>query len=241
MEVIHTLLALSENNDKRNQVDPRKQLSALYREIKEVQSAIAAAEKKLDFMNKENQERQDELDQLIQNEPKWTAEIAQAKDRMVRQRGLLLKDMLEIQQEVVRLEESVYYGEAKIVDLREKRVQYEKTHKQLTAKIRELKTQYNQQAEVYNKEKGQADLLMSNFAQKEDALLESITPEARKKYREALRSNPHNPVVKLEGEICGGCRIGLSKQQTKQINQGDRLVVCENCLRIILPPYEQEG
>ncbi|MDR0468837.1 MAG: C4-type zinc ribbon domain-containing protein [Peptococcaceae bacterium] len=238
MEIIRILLALSENNDERNQVDPRKQLSALYREIKEVQSLIIAAEKKLDFMNRENQERQDELDLLVQNGPKWTLEITRAKDRMVRQRGLTLKDMLEIQQEVVRLEENVYYGEARIVDLRDKRTQHEKASKQLISKIRELKTQYNQQAEVYNQEKGKADLLMSLYAEKENTLLEGVPPEAGKVYREALRTNPLNPVVNLEGEICGGCRIGLSKQQIKQINQKERLIFCENCLRIILPPYD---
>jgi predicted nucleic acid-binding Zn-ribbon protein len=219
-------------------VDPKKQLSALYREIKEIRSAIEAAESRLAMMEMENQERQEELDQLVKDGPRWAMDITRAKDRMVRQRGLTLKDMLEIQQEVVRLEENVYYGEARVIDLREKRSEYEKARKQLLSQVRELKTQYNQQAGVYNVEKGKADLLMSDFAQKENALLEGIAPEAGKGYREALRSNPANPVVRLEGDICGGCRIGLSKRQIKQINQREHLTFCENCLRIILPPQE---
>ena len=239
IDMIQALLDLSENNDERNRIDPRKPLAILYREIKDLRSLISAAEKKLASLDAENQEREAELDQLILNKPKWVADIARAKDRMVRQRGLTLKDMLEIQQEVVRLEESVYYGESKIVDLRGKNVQYKKDRSRLTSKIRELKTDYNGRAEVYNREKAKADQLLGDFAAREDELLERIDPKARAAYREALRMNPDNPVVVLCREICNGCHIGLSKQLLKKINQGDQVIFCENCLRIILPEFPE--
>ena len=235
MDMIRVLLALSENNSERNRVDPRKQLIALYREIKELRNMINAAEKKLELMEAEELERQEELERLIQDKPKWVADIERAKDRMVRQRGLTLKDMLEIQQEVVRLEESVYYGESKIIDLRGKKTQYEKDSRKITAKIRELKTDYNDRADIYNQEKKKSDELLGEFAVKEDALLKGIKPAAAAAYREALRMNPESPVVVLDQEICGGCRIGLSKQLLKKVNQGENLIFCENCLRIILP------
>lgn len=229
------LLALSENNDERNRVDPKRQLAALYREIKDFRNAIAATEKKLEILDREYQDRQSELDELILNGPIWEAEIIEAKDKMVRQRGLTLKDMLEIQQEVVRLEESMYYGEAKANDLRGLLIQYEKNRERLISRSKELKANYNQHAEIYNQEKAKTDVLMADFASKENQLLDGLSPEERAIYREALRSNQDNPVVMLEGEICGGCRIVLSKQLLKQVNQGTQLIFCENCLRIILP------
>ncbi|MCL1805660.1 MAG: C4-type zinc ribbon domain-containing protein [Clostridiales bacterium] len=230
------LLALSDNNAERNRVDPRRQLAALYREIKDFRNTIAATERKLEILDREYQERQDELDELILNGPRWEEEIASSKDKMVRQRGLTLKDMLEIQQDVVRLEESLYFGEARANDLRGLLIQYEKNREKLISRSRELKANYNQHAEVYNQEKAKTDVLMAEFASTENQLLEGLKPEERAIYREALRSNPENPVVKLEGEICGGCRIVLSRQLLKQVNQGAQLIFCENCLRIILPP-----
>lgn len=235
-ERFRVLLDLSDNNNERNKVDPKRQLAALYREIKEFHNTITATENKLNYLNHESQERQSELDQLILNGPKWAEDIAQAKDKMVRQRGLTLKDMLEIQQEVVRLEESMYYGEAKINELRDLLVQYDKNREKLIARLNELKANYNQHAEIYNQEKARTDILMEEFASRENGLLKGLSPEERTIYREALRSNPDNPVVMLEGDICGGCRIVLSKQLLKQVNQGSQLIFCENCLRIILPP-----
>ena len=234
-DMIQVLLDLNENNQERNRVDPRKQLAVLYREVKELRNTLSTTEKKLAYMDAEDQERKTELDKLITSKPGWASDIHKAKDRMVRQQGLTLKDMLEIQQEVVRLEEEIYYGEARIVDLRGKTTLYRKNRDRLVNRIKELKADYNQHAEIYNQEKQKSDELMGSFSTKEDAMLEHIPPEARSVYRAALKANPDSPVAMLDGEICNGCRIGLSKQILKKVNQGEQLVFCENCMRIIVP------
>jgi len=235
MDIIQVLLALSDINDERNRVDPRKPLAVFYREIRELKNAIDAAEKKIDYLRGEDQDAQSEMDQLIIDGPRWVDEIAKAKDRMIRQRELTLKEMLVIQQEVVRLEDSMYYGEARVAELRDMKARYDMNRRQLSAKRKEMKTLYNERAEVYNREKAEADRVIAAFARQEDDLLEGLKPEERSIYREALRMNPENPVAMVDGDICNGCRIVLSKQLVKNVNHGNNVIFCENCLRILLP------
>lgn len=238
MDKIEILMALGENNRERSKVDPKKQLGPIYREIRDLKSAILAAEKQLSHMAREYQEKKEELDQLLLDVPKWTADIAKAKERMIRQRGLSLKDMLEIQQEVAKAEENQLLGEAKAIDLQNKLTAYTKEKSIAQARIKELKAQFNQRATIYNQEKAKADLQMASFAAKEEELMEGLDPETAALYQDAIRSNPDNPVVILEKDICGGCRIGLSKHMVKLVNHGDKLICCENCMRILLPSHK---
>jgi len=233
--MIQVLLSLRENNQERVKIDPRIQLAALYREIREMLNDVDSMEKKLEQLSRNRQDLRSEQDQLVESKPVWMAEIESAKEKIIRQRGYTLKDMLGIQQEVVRLEEAMRAADARIEELHETEARILKARRQIQSKLTGLKGVYNQHAEVYNQEKAKADVLMDEYALREDSLLEELDPAGRSVYREALRLNPENPVVLMDGDICGGCKIGLSRQQVKYVNQGGKLVSCENCLRIILP------
>ena len=235
MEIRQVLLKLSENNDERNEADPSMQVAELYRESLDILATVTSLEKKLARLEKTKQEAQQELEQLILDRPRWVKEIESAKEGMIRQRDLSLKDKLGIQQEVVRLEENLHLSGPRLTELRDKQARCEKAQKNTLANLRETREQYNRHAEVYNREKAEADRILAGFAEKENALLKELKPASRTIYKEALRANPDSPVAMMEGEVCGGCRIGLSKQQIKFILLGDRLVFCENCLRILIP------
>ena len=233
--LIQALFSLSENNYERNKVDPKQQLGVLYREIRDMLRAITAMENKLEQLTEINQGQQEEWEQLLRDKPKWAADIEDAKERIIRQRGLTLKDMLRIQQEVVKLEDKIHNADVRASELQGDKDQFEQDRVHIVTRIKKLKAQYNQHAEIYNQEKAKADLVMGGFASREGELLRELSPEEQASYREALRSNPENPVVLLDGDVCSGCRIGLSKQLVKYVNQGDRLIICENCMRILLP------
>lgn|GEM_PF-1128730 len=237
MDTIRVLLSLSENNDERVKVDPKIQLASLYSEIREMLQSIAAMEKRMEQLALMDQENKKELAQLSQEMPLWTEEIEQVREKVVKQHGLTLKDMLGIKQDVARLEDALYEADARVLELRELQARVKGSRAQTQARLRDLKAKYNQHAELFNLEKEKADAVMAEYASKEDALLDELAPDARTAYREALRLNPDNPVVILDGEICMGCRIGLSKQLVKQVNQGGGLYFCENCMRIILPAH----
>ena len=238
MDRSHIIDSLREINSERVSIDPKIQLSALYREIRELLGAVSTLEKRLEQLNKLDRERQEELDQLLLDKPTWASKIESAKEMMIRSRGMTLKEMLGIQQEVVRLEESLAFADTKMNELQNREIRYEDNRKKMVSKLNELKAQYNLRAEIYNTEKGKADVILADIADRENKLLAMLTPEDGAVYREALRTNPESPVAMLEGEICSGCRIGLSKQLVKKVNQDGRLMFCENCMRILMPTQD---
>ena len=235
MDMVQVMLRLSENNVERVKVDPRIQLAALYRETREILGRITALEKRLGQFAQMQKESRGEMDRLISRMPQWRIDIEDAKERLVHQQGLTLKDMLGIQQEAMRLEDEACAAETKIGALRSEQEQYDAHSKKILARLQELKAQYNQYAGVYNQEKAETQVILARFSSRENELLAQLKPEDTATYRDALKKNPDSPVATLEGEICSGCRIGISKQTIKQVAQVRRAVLCENCLRILLP------
>jgi len=235
MDLIQVMLSLGENNAQRVKIDPKIQLASLFQEIQEVYRSVKAAEKRLEQAMAMHKDCQDELDRLVEEKPQWLDAVEKAKESMVYQRGLSMREMLNIQQEVTRLEDDISQSDSKAANLRSAREHHGRRSKQLLEKLRELRTQYNQQAEVYNRDKAKADVLMAEYAAKEEELLKDVEASDKAVYLEALRLNPEDPVAVLTGDFCSGCRIGLSKQLINVIIKSGKLTSCENCLRVILP------
>ena len=235
MELIEIMLALRENNSARVRIDPRVQLAALYAEIQSMRSEITSVEDRLGQVSAARDERLSEIDNIIVSKPVWEREIENAKEILVHKRGLTLKEMLNIQQEVARVENDLSQADSRIESLSLEARQLSKRRKLILLRLRDLKAQYNQHAAIYNEEKVKADELLAVHDAVENDLLQKLTPEDRTVYAEALRLNPESPIVILDRDICVGCRIGLSKQLIKHVNQLRKLVCCENCVRVILP------
>lgn len=66
-----------------------------------------------------------------------------------------------------------------------------------------------------------------------------VAPELLKHYeRISKRRSP--AVVTVNGELCGGCRVGIPAQDFIEIQRGDRVVTCGNCKRILLHQQKVE-
>ena len=234
MEIMQVLLSLVDNNVERVKINPKTQLAPLYREILGLRQGLQAMECRLAELEKRNRDGTEETERLIQAKTAWGEEIEKLKDQLVRSRDLTLKEMLSVQQQVVQFEDSIHLADERIVELRMERKQDEQTQTELTALRKSQTVKYNQRAEIYNREKANADILMQEYGEKEDSLLAQLPPGDRMVYREALRSNPESPVASLDGDSCGGCRIGLSTQIVRTALRGEKLVYCENCMRVLV-------
>ncbi|MDD7522729.1 MAG: C4-type zinc ribbon domain-containing protein [Clostridiales bacterium] len=61
----------------------------------------------------------------------------------------------------------------------------------------------------------------------------AVPPELLKKYS-ALKESVPNPVAKVVGETCGGCRMSLSSVIVRKVAAGNVGVECETCGRILV-------
>jgi predicted nucleic acid-binding Zn-ribbon protein len=72
-----------------------------------------------------------------------------------------------------------------------------------------------------------------------DKLIKAIDPEVLGLYEKLLKTRAPRVVVKANNNVCAGCHINLPAQVVADIMKLDRLVVCENCARILYIAEEE--
>lgn len=73
---------------------------------------------------------------------------------------------------------------------------------------------------------------LTSLKVKRDALISSIPEELYTKYQ-SVRLHRMPPLAKLLGNQCGGCNMELAGAAVRLIKNGEKLVECENCGRIL--------
>ncbi len=116
-------------------------------------------------------------------------------------------------------------------EIGEKVVVLEKAKKNLAAKESIMVTKKTELEKIITsteKEEKQFNKLSSDARQKvEDRLLSSYD-RIRKNYRNGLS------VVPVERDACGGCFNAIPPQRQSEIRQRKKIIVCENCGRILV-------
>jgi hypothetical protein len=83
-------------------------------------------------------------------------------------------------------------------------------------------------------EQAQLEAQMKTLPQKREQALEPISPENRQLYT-SLRTRKNNqPVAVLNGSSCTVCGVEQTLAVTKNLRQGQGLVYCGNCGRILV-------
>jgi len=64
-------------------------------------------------------------------------------------------------------------------------------------------------------------------------LAKDIKPDVLELYARLMKTRAPNVVVAANNNVCAGCNINLPPQVVGDIMKADRLVICENCARIL--------
>lgn len=239
MSIVSTLFKLSRLSEEKAKIDPKEQLMPLYREIKDIRAAIVEGKRQMEAGARLIESKRADLAALLAVVPQLEKEVAAARDKMKNARGMSLKDMLAIRQSVAHSEEELLRAENQKEEIRrlEEKLAAEKL--EMGKKIRGLKSYYNEKAAEYNQKKERLELQMAALSSQEEGLLEELDPDSLRIYQKAVARFPASPVAVMEKGVCRGCRIGLSKERVKQVESGKGLVLCENCMRILLLKQEE--
>lgn len=108
--------------------------------------------------------------------------------------------------------------------------------------LEELKKKISGKEVVHNEKKSELDKIIAETDKEEKALTESI--EAQRKAMDErllysfdrIRNNYRNglSVVPVERDACGGCFNAIPPQKQSEIRQRKKVMVCENCGRILI-------
>jgi predicted nucleic acid-binding Zn-ribbon protein len=124
------------------------------------------------------------------------------------------KELLQENRKIIELEEGIKHSEEGII-------MQENLLKQLRASTEQ---EIANCQEIYN------DLLLQ-----EEALTSDIDPEVLFKFERIVRNKRGKGVVPINGSICSGCHIMLPAQFANNIHNGEEIIFCPCCSRILIP------
>lgn len=73
-----------------------------------------------------------------------------------------------------------------------------------------------------------------NLKAERDSVVSGIQPDHLELYQKLRAQKQGRAVAVLEGEMCSACRVGQTMNIVQKIRQGDEIVLCASCSRILI-------
>ncbi|MBI1744921.1 hypothetical protein HYR54_17905 [Candidatus Acetothermia bacterium] len=202
----------------------RKHRETLEAAIAMEKTVVDDEKKQLDDLKKKGRERSlevDTLDEHIRNDEKKIKEGLMSYKEMEAYRERADHDrkrMDHLEDEALALLNQAEAGEA---DYKNKEAAFLKWKFKIDAEIQELDQLVNQQRQRVTQ--GQAN---------RGQLLPNVDPTLLKRYQQ-LQEDYDDPLAALRSSVCSGCKLRLSEITVERVREGNEIVSCEHCSRIL--------
>ena len=191
--------------------DQQGNMKKLENDVAVMQDRLAAVQDEAERLEKALAK----LSQELEANPPATIEDAQAQEESVRR---LLDTLTRYEQELQKMR--------KDADVKDRQ------QKEIRVRAAKTKMEFDQLKQEYDKEfKADTEKLQQMRANTEQEA-KRIDPDLLNKYR-AIKQHVTPPMAKLVNGQCGGCFMSLPSATLLEIRNGDRIVECDNCGRIL--------
>lgn len=136
------------------------------------------------------------------------------------------------------LKEKVSQAEDDILTLMEKQ-------DELRAKLEKMSADLNNKAEDYRRKHGtllanqqKVRQLIAQIPLARQKLLDKLDAEIWRRYMD-MKKRHNDPLARVEKSTCMGCRVGITFNELRMLKQGEELVCCGNCGRMLY--WERQG
>jgi predicted nucleic acid-binding Zn-ribbon protein len=109
--------------------------------------------------------------------------------------------------------------------------------KQNTALIEQQEKDLAERKTGIEQEIGEKKTRLKELEDEERALIPGLDPEVLFKFERIIRNKMGKGIVAIKGGVCTGCHMVLPVQFTNQVHQGEEIVFCPYCSRILF--YEE--
>lgn len=202
----------------------RKHRETLEAAIAMEKTVVDGEKKQLDDLKKKGRDRSlevDTLDEHIRNDEKKIKEGLMSYKEMEAYRERADHDrkrMDHLEDEALAL---LNQAEAREADYKNKEAEFLKWKSKIDAEIQELDQLVNQQRQRVTQ--GQAN---------RGQLLQHVDPTLLKRYQQ-LQEDYDDPLAALRGGVCSGCKLRMSEITVERVREGNEIVSCEHCSRIL--------
>lgn len=79
----------------------------------------------------------------------------------------------------------------------------------------------------------EAEKRICELSAKRKELIEGVDSEIASLYEKIVKSKRGLALTRIDGEVCSACHVQLRPQQINEIRMGEKVVLCEQCSRIL--------
>ncbi|MDR2143722.1 MAG: C4-type zinc ribbon domain-containing protein [Treponema sp.] len=218
----------------------------LEQEIIEIPKVLVTQEEMLSRLKKTFIEKNLEFEKSRQTEIELKNLLFEAES--TREKAEKNMDLVSTQRECEALEKEIRDAAEKEQQYRkelqkEERIlaELDEQIKQNTALIEQQETELAERKTGIEQEIGEKKNQLKELEDEEQSLIPGLDPEVLFKFERIIRNKMGKGIVAIKGGVCTGCHMVLPVQFTNQVHQGEEIVFCPYCSRILFYEESEEG
>ena len=133
---------------------------------------------------------------------------------------------------VQKLSDTLGRYEQELTKMRKDADNRDRQQKDIRVRAAKAKQEYDQVKAVYDKEYKEDTTKLEEMRAKSEALAASQDPALLARYR-AIKQQCTPPMARLSNDQCCGCFVQLPSATLRAIKEGNNIVECDNCGRIL--------
>ena len=190
--------------------------------VKKLEESLLKGAEESTRLNAENAKIAKEIDRITKEYEAAQIEDAKQVKKYIRALEDLNKNVLSIKKELARIHNTAESTDEKV--------------KQLKNNIVKGKADFAKIKEEHDAELAGATDDLERLRAKVSEMGQGVSADLMAEYKKVKKNRP-NPVAKVVNEQCQGCNMSLPSLVMRKLKEGEKLIECENCGRIL---YYQE-
>lgn len=150
----------------------------------------------------------------------------------------------EIEKQAAQLQklvDSLARYEQELAQMRKTAETRDRQQREIRVRAAKAKAEYDQVKQVYDVEFKRDSAQLAQYKADVERESKKVDAGLLKRYQN-IKQHATPPMAVLVGDQCGGCYMSLPSVMLKQIRDGEAIVECDNCGRILyVPPEENNG
>jgi predicted nucleic acid-binding Zn-ribbon protein len=218
----------------------------LEQEIVEIPTVLVTQEEMLSRLKKTFIEKNLEFEKSRETEIELKNLLLNAE--ATREKAEKNMDLVSTQRECEALEKEIRDAAEKEQQYRkelqkEERIlaEFDEQIKQNTALIDQQEKDLAERKTGIEQEIGEKKSRLKELEDEEQALIPGLDPEVLFKFERIIRNKMGKGIVAIKRGVCTGCHMVLPVQFTNQVHQGEEIVFCPYCSRILFYEESEEG
>ena len=214
----------------------------LEQKIQEIPKLLNTQEELLARMKKSFIEKNQDYEKAKSAEAEYRNSLADAEAK--KEKAEKNMEAISTQREYEALDKEIQDADEKAKEFRNKLLREERNileldeqMKQSQALIEQQETDLEERRKGIQTEIAEKNVQMEALAEKEKNLTPDLDPEVLFKFERIIRNKMGRGIVAIKGGVCMGCHMILPAQFANNVREGEEIVFCPYCSRILF--YEE--